>query len=820
MGQAITGQLIFYPPKYATPDPVEFRDLSFEWSLNSPAILNGSVYDDFGHYASESDPRNSVQTNSYVTYKEGGRFLFRGKVKTARRSIQGGRSVVSIVALDKMAVPNETKALFYDGDADNPIWRDVWSRYSAPLAIDNVELFPASDYGSGEAESLRKHVYYPKYDSDVYLSESYVVSTLGLGSTLGETMANSGSDISSVKLAVANGGLPPAGFFIVKTGGSYECCQYNGYDKSQSDGFYRVYNVRRQKLGSSFALHSAGDTVYPLIAKRGHFAAPIKIEGTDGATYTSPEFIEDKNYQVNRSDMSVTFNQVPLDLKRKGGTPTVFDSVWITCAVYDEEGSGKLLYSTVLNDMLTADPEEGGPGFGGSYVDTCGVRIDFDPDPIITRIEADGVSVGELNRRFLQETGVNKGFNNDLIGWYYDAEEDEVVYTSLRQGTVSRKYAHELLIESTATLDQTYTMVSGLWGNGHKVNLCSSARFWHTPCQDPDDFTEPWAYHLANGTWKQTDAAGYVSGGGPVNIFVPHNYQLTQLLTATSGEGNVNVLTDNDGSTGLAITWDTDPGPGDYLFPWFPGETDTDPDLHLVTDVVITLEVTGEVSATDPFGIEIYSYDGFTHNGSSEPTVSNRTLLSTELVQYFTPGQQSQPVLQLRASNLKVLARGIVLHFTGTLLDSELDNRRAVKVLDVAVYGFRGSPVRSRTIREDADISTDTVLAPLTDAKLRDIHMGQYRVKFRPASGGTPEVERYYCWLDLVQGLSLPEFAIMRVPMEEEGNRQVGIAKPGETVEFSNGFQGVADNIRYQIPGRTMEVRAVNYNTDIAGAGK
>lgn len=828
-----------------------------EYQRKYPAALTATFVTSVTAITGDDAP---IQENSYLTIQENGEYIFRGKVRTLAYNSSAGETICTITALDKLQVLNETLACFepvtrygidgvdtgtktftvtgvnltsyytagrsfyvsFGGDNDGdytvvsstfsggdtdivvaqtipsstvagyiqlqPLY--VFHRYTDSLAISAAQLYPAAYYEGGFRD-----VWWPgAATTDAWLSDDPA-----LASTIGENMANNSNDIDSLKLATTYQGAF-LGAQWAKVGS--EWIQYNGYRYDNATGYWTIYGVRRAKLGTSAAAHSSGATIYPKFAKQIHFDTRIKIEGNTGAAW---ELISGEDvFEVNQDDGSFNFNQDPLGLNDAGD----YTQIRGTYAVYDEEDSGALTLASCIQLMLIANPAKFGPGWYAGYTDSCRVDVTGLPEMIVNSFNVpEEMYVGDVIVKLLDELGLNKGDDNDLISYKYSAADDKVYFAGVAQQTTpDRYYADETRLDTTSSIEPVRSAVLTAFVQGEATNLLASRRMWNTPAEPASGSPPPYAYTYTYGSLATT------------NIPFPGTYNLSQ--TPVTGYTSLNRLTDNNDGTGIGVFDDTQPSPGEGWYGWFPGDDDTHPDEYYIDRVILAFDVTGTSDATTPFGWRVFAYGNFVGSAStSPPTTSNAIELGT-LAKFYTPGALNLGTVVVEYTpDFPVLARGIGIYFDGYLFRSELGSGRYGWILkDAFVSGVRRRSVDSHIAASAKLNDTGALVGAATAAKLLDSTMGQHRVQILRTGPATRETAQGLATIQHIGTLLLND--TREYGLEAQSVETSGLPLPDLTVQMSDGWQGVVDYMRLSYNGgaRAVDFRATNYRSNVFGS--
>ncbi|HYE70507.1 MAG TPA: hypothetical protein VD932_03185 [Aquabacterium sp.] len=805
----MVGELRVYPPSSTSYWRTEALSLEIERAAGFPAQLSALVRSRWELHDDDDDSANPLQRGAYLEYWEGTTCLFRGKIKRVARTLAEGEPAVSITALDKLQVLNETYAIYDDGTTAHY----AWSRQTPPLALSNVTLKAGHDYGDG-----LRYVWWPNTSSTAWLD--------GNTTTLGEAMASGASPASGsrLKMAQTHGGLPPAGFVVIGT----EWIEYNGYAWDPADQYWYLHGIRRGALGSTAAAHLAGVTVTSKLSKRIDPRGRIKLEGDNAGSW---ELIQLRNNcQPQWESGAFAFNEDPLNLR---ADEVDYAAIRAGYSVFDEDGGGELLLSTLLRDVLSADPADGGPGFGGAFTDnaTLGdMATLIDPDPVLTRVVVPKMTTCmAFIKGLLEEIGLARGEASDAVALYYDAAADEIGVRSVSQAvTADRSYFGEAQRLEEVSVEGLHSAVLVEYLQGQERNLVAPERCWHTAvgtggAGGTAGGAVPYGYLKIGGVWKPA---------GGLTLLYPDAFNIQQ--NAVAGEPT-NTLTDNDSTSGIALLWDAEQAAGTHFFAWFPGSSNTAPDSFFITKIVAVFDMEGAGAgvsggAVNDVDFEFQVHESFTGSKtSSAPTAGTAKPLSNQAVVQYTGGTIAAGTLvTVQADNLWVPGRAVSLKINGYLDDPDCSlggsgaggangGRYGFKLLELAVYGVqvRHELVHLTGTYNSAD--TKTLVYAAGASKLLDVHMGQFDVGRLSIGPATREVARNMGWIALLQSLAQSTsrtYVIGSAALDREG-----IAEVGETVSFSDGYSGVADSVTYSAAGgrRQLTIRAVDFRSAVTG---
>ena len=843
---ALSAVLTVYPPQSATaahrvtPEMVEISGVK-----NRPGRLEATFLYDWQRFQNEdaangyTAPELPIQQRGYVTYRENDTYLFRGRIHSVTRTLIEGKPAVTIVALDKLQVLNETYSSFSGYYS--------FTRRSGATALSAVRLWPGYDYDA--AVTTSKRTWYPDPASDAWLSTTYL-DALSYKDTLA---ANINSSATEIKLSTSNKFFPPSGFVSIDS----EWIQYNGYTWNQSDGYWYLNNCRRAEpgiLGTTAAAHLAAATVYPRIPKRIHDLSSILIEGDPDTTYTAAdaEAVPDANYTPNYEENSFTFNlEDPLTLgKRTAAAITAYGSLWATYDVYDEDdGDTTALYlgADVITDLLEATTGNLGPGFAPTAPETCTANVTISPDIPITHFTVSKPEpVMNSLQRLLGDLGLNKGGDNDTIVHRYNPNADTLDVFTVAQKAASaadRRYHGEKGYTYEVNLDEVRNALIGWYTNAQNQNLIGPDRAWHTSVESHTSDPPPSAANKPYGIQKWNDGTnphtwqghGASFGGATfLDLLYPQAYRTFNLQEATRGYPSL--VTDNSPDTAWGLYWDSaanaisTTSDNNKIYFWWPGNTTSAPTAQWLERVVLNLDLTGESeSATKRLiDLTVYALDtDFSYGGGSSAPTATLIKLGPKSRIIFAPGEmdyQTQGTQIEITVPAPVLCKGIMIQinqpvkFTAT----GIAGGYGIAINEIAAYSM---PHKTQVLKSKATYATtdsNTVTAPNTHAKLSDANMGQYLVGLLSLGPATRQTALNLLFLQLLQNWMQVErhtYTIESTGIADgEGG---GIPMPGETAYFASTQKtGVVDAFTYTVirGRRNLTINATNYSGTLFGA--
>lgn len=782
------------PPAIETP-----VDYDAQFIVNYATTLTATFVDGWPLRSLENAANNPTQVRSYVEIIEDeGEYVFRGLVNTVDRA----HPQTAITGMDKLAILGETLARY---KPDSNLY-NVWARYTGSEDMGNVQLYPGFDYTGGPY-----NIWYPKFNSSAWITAG---ASLAVTLPANFTNGDNAIDIGTSDDAAA---APPSGFAFNDRAGTIQAIQYSGKAWDEANSTYKIYNCKYGRLGSVAANGTLGDTLSFRFAKRIHFDRAPRVQGYDGSVY---ETINPEGYDVLAAEGGFGFKQDPLNLRRKtSGATDVFTQIWANgYNTYAEEDAAKYLrLSDILTDLAAITAAEYGAGLT--------FDIDIDPDIVLTRVECPrSTSILDFIRGLLSDTNLLKGEANDALAIWYDPQADTICIKSIAQLTASTDsgalhYGSEASIVSSADMENVYSAVACDYQEQNAGNLLASRRIWHTIGAGP-----PYVWHLSGGSYTQAGAA-YGGTDSSINLLYPVNTRLVTLLTAV-GDGNPDLLMDNNSDTGFAIGWDAAADArGKKIYFWPAGANEYTPASVWFGEVGFAFDMTSATAGgNSPRFTVKYFTDLVPSNDAAgtaaEPTsVAGAKYMDARLTLEYGGGVINEPTRVLAADGMLIYGNGICL-----VIDEPLEftvggsTKYGVKIKDVFAHPPTTQTVIHALRASYTTAATNYTTAPETYAKIQS-YLGVHKVGILTVGGTSKQSAEWLAFLQLLAGLVQAQSQTYDIS-SKEGLQWHGCPKLVRTAFFSDGFSGVVDSFTLSRRGGVRSVtglRAVNFLSGVFG---
>jgi hypothetical protein len=401
--------------------------------LQEPARLHCKIENRFDDYLPENDPANNVQANSLIEFTRNGDVIFYGYIPN-KKSIRMSEQFIEFVALDMIGKLRQCLASI-DGD---------------PLFTRTTPAVTMTEYALRQATAIGDTLYpfYPEPgDADPWIPSANLNQTTlyvdGVGGAIGPA-------VTTIVATAQNRGFPPLGLIRIGT----EWIQYDGYDYSSGSDRYRFKNCTRGALGTTAATHTEGATIYLRKCQGIHPTVPVFVEGYN-TVESAWEPIADDMYVLAVDECRFDFQT---DILNWTTSEVNYNALRATFAVFDEDHVDAVNLGSIATDVLTESRENGGPGF------TDGV--DLEVDSALDAIHVARVRVGKSENclafleNLIDEMGLKKADDEDLIGIYYDQGAKKVTVAPVAQKS--------FLIIAVNTGTRQFTVAQDITG---KINV-------------------------------------------------------------------------------------------------------------------------------------------------------------------------------------------------------------------------------------------------------------------------------------------------------------------------------------------------------------
>lgn len=874
LGRTIGAKLTLYPPQdAAAPHTIQSPQLRYDASLNETARLSFEIRDNWlkEHYSlffienGSPSALHPAQVKGYATYEENGTYILRGPVVGITIELMGGVPVFVVTVEDRTRILKDTLASYTENSQTFYTFKretgavDAGSAAGFPGTQTRVRLYPET-YVAGS----QRWKYFPKYDANAWLPTS-VTDALGQLDDLAANITNASTEIPA---GASYKGFRPAGFIFIGS----EAIQYDGYTYDQANTRWTFNNCKRGMLGSTAAAHTAGDDIHALVPKRIHAGEPILIEGYDGATYEAlpqdgelsryTKFgVQTRSYEwsVNPEEGAFVFHQEPLQIGVRDAGGTAYTSLWATYGVYDEDdaNSTQLTLQEVVEGLLQQPVSVLGPGFedtnAGDGLELCTVQATADI-PISTLIVERPTYCWEVLRQLLSDLGLNRGSDKDVIVIRDVADTGSgtgaLQVRALAQAATPDYYFHGAEMRSEtfelATVKSAFLVRST--GN-QDMNLLGTPRYRHTLAEiSAPASTKPYVFHKARNTSSGVSAAWADKGtnyGGTtrshaLNNGWPSAVKLAQLMTST--DSYPNLIFDNNPDTGFGLYWTSQANcqsttnKQNELYFWFPGSSDTAPDLYQLDSFILALDCWGKSDSTTTrqLDISIYAMTAFTDGAPPTRTLKGLGTNSRFIMSPGTFGTNNTDgvqTIELDGDGQLCYGICIVINRGQIPLDASIaadGTVYGISILDIAAFGtpYAYNAVKLKASYNAAD-KGDSLTAVTTAAKLLDQSLGNHTVGLMDVGPCSRAVALNLGVLQLLTNLAVSQertYTIRSIGMDAlDTSGKPHFPLIGETWQcVDDGFAGVVTGINYVVDNRgqrSLTLRLVNYNTSLYGTG-
>ena len=413
-----------------------------------------------------------------------------------------------------------------------------------------------------------------------------------------------------IDFGLTNPGWAPSGHGEFAGG---EIFQYDGLHNTGAGGSWRANVLKRGALGSSPALHTAGEAVTEIIPQVITPDKGILIEGDDGSGWEriSPAVYEP---QAESGRFDFTYDVAAEFTSGLRASYAVFD-----------EGSGS---AVTLSDLVIKQLEEarsaGGPEYSASGYDVDGSAIKLSREMVERSIH----TLPYL-RDLADRVGLITGEAEDPFFIAFQPASGKVQFKQISQAVKSAvpdEYYFRNAIRSSGSwsLERQASAILIEYESGVNFNLLSSERFLHPEVSN--------ASETLGAEGLEVQSIDYMEGP---DLELMAGYS----ADTTTGNGNLHTkyLVDGRSDTAWRITADPDtgaspvqrsPGAGaDFLFGWFNAAGDSFALKYgkFVLDArrISAGENMSSAGERDPYNMQILGMSGYTVNTLTPGTIVN-----------------------------------------------------------------------------------------------------------------------------------------------------------------------------------------------------
>jgi len=448
--------------KTATDIPVETFTKQHAFDSISTATLYIRT-DVLSIYSIETaDLTNACQLNSTVTVVEGAAYHFRGYVHSKplyKTFEEGNYLVVECMGWDGIL----GQALCVDASGN-----DIWTLESSKYALTNMPLQATAAYGTFQGSTL-----WPDPDDATGL-ECYVAGandvlyTDGVGTVLSAVA-------TTIILTSTTKGFVPRGWIKIDS----EWIYFDGYDNSNADTKYRLYNCVRGQLGTSAATHTAPVTVQEKLGKQ-----------------IAPAALDLQNDPLGGTAWKTVRRGAEFDVHDALGCFVLRDpaagTYRATCSVYDEDSSldaasVPISLNDVVTKIMTGTAANFGPGFVAGDLDLSSTTAALK----VNRYDYDPQKKQQYAFDAIQELLAAVGLENEIKFWYKHST-GKFRLTVLANDTSSFTLPNTSRVEHEFTLADVYSAIRVEFSDDQNLNRACKTYSWHQAATDSG--TSPTAY--------------------------------------------------------------------------------------------------------------------------------------------------------------------------------------------------------------------------------------------------------------------------------------------------------------------------------------
>lgn len=534
-------------------------------------------------------------------------------------------------------------------------------------------------------------------------------------------------------------GFTPLGVLQIES----EWIQYDGYDTDplQSDK-YRFKGCTRGALGTTAAAHTTGNgVIYQRISQKIHPIEPIFIEANKSGTW---EPVSAASYTLQAEEGRFDFTYDILDFPSGS---SVYSALRATYAVFDEDNASVVTLTNILEGVLQETVDNGGPGLSAGDMDVE-VKItvfkqagDAEVEINLTRVRIPKpTNTLDFIKGLLDEIGLNKSDDDDVIGMYYDHNNDKIIIdTIIQKATASadKVYSNSIIIDRDLSLEQIVSGVRVVYTAGQNENLVSVERCWHPAKGEAVGDDSENVKTVVYQDEEQPNLKGYEKSNP----------------TLTGNNEKTDRLFDRLETTAWGLRFDTtSPGAkADCLYCWFNNGLDT----FTVDEVEVIVDARRESKSGSLFHFQVLGVTDTSDNWTLDPTTvpeGNKVGLSARLdLRFAEGGTDAFNKVKLSAKDIGIEAEGIVCRWNGMAAD--VDGAFQALLKEITVRGHLTKTVLVQ-LTDDAKLDSEYIYAPLSYAKLVDSNFGMPRIGQLDIGQSTYNAAVSLGRLALLQGLA------------------------------------------------------------------
>ena len=450
--------------KTATDIPVE----TFAKQHAFDSISSATLYirtDVLSIYSLETaDLTNACQLNSTVTVMEGAVYHFRGYVfsKPLFKTYEDGNYLV-VECMGWDGILGQTLCVDAAGN-------DIWTMESSKYALTNMPLQATAAYGTFQGSTL-----WPDPDDATGL-KCYVTGANDVLYTDGAGAALS-AVATTIILTSTTKGFIPRGWVKIDS----EWIYFDGYDNSNADTKYRLYNCVRGQLGTAAAPHAEGVTVYEKLGKQ-----------------IAPAALDLQNDPLGGVAWKTVRRGAEFDVHDTLGCFVLRDpaagTYRATYSVYDEDSlldvtSVPISLSDVVTKIMTGTAANFGPGFATGDLDFDAMAVGWLK---INRYDYDPQQKQQYAFDAIQELLAAVGLEQEVKFWYKHST-GKFRLTWIANATSSFTLPNTSRVEHEFTLADVYSAIRVEFSDDQNLNRAVKTYSWHQAAaasgNSPDHYT-------------------------------------------------------------------------------------------------------------------------------------------------------------------------------------------------------------------------------------------------------------------------------------------------------------------------------------------
>lgn len=773
---------------------------------NRPSTLTMSFASDWAKHSPESG--NALQTNSYIEVFENDTTIWEGYVLSKTLIESEGERFIEVTCEDPSGKLADTDAMLAPTAGDNAAANQqiLFARTSPGQQLTTDALSNEDIPAIGDI----RYPYFFNTSSDIWLGNNYVNTTTVQDDPLTDAA-------EQITCEGSHNGMYPAG--LIKIGS--EWIWYDGYIEDGS-GNWIMQNCVRGVLGTTAAAHAQDTVIYQQVAKKFHPNYPMIVEGQrNGGSHDDQwDILPEGSYTAQPEEGRIDFNGNPANYQLQEDGDSVaftYDAFRCTCGVFNEDGGSGVKLNIVIQDLLYAPQEIGGPGLAaGNVAVTIGAAGPPDTRIYLTRVLAPRpLKTLEAIRMLLDELGLLKDSTFDEVAFWYDHPDSTFKVQAIAQaGTPDNTYNSAVEVEQDISLDEVYSAIRVKYTTGQEFNLISPTRLWHQQFTDAGETTGnetmPCLLTSEGAGWRYLHQ---VQGVSLPSVKWPDDNNLCRGLVCDDRP-------DTGWGQASDAAGDVD---GQVLFGWFPGSNETTPDTFRIRKIRAIVDVRDTVQSANNLQIEVLGSASFTHNGNSIPTFSEKKLSGALYTEYNKGVNLSgNNIVEMEADNIYEDAKCVYIEVTNPQTFTDLDSKYVALIRELEVYGDQVKTVLVKLTGTPADDDQEgDELYSANYSKLLNANalIDQFKCKTIDIGPATKNIAIALGRLALQASLLQTQIKYYRIQDDSATIPELmSTARIIDSQASSEYFQGVVIGIgvRYDGGNRELTLRVLDYTGGLA----